>query len=458
MNIQLLLAFAIYFGVLFAVGIISYFKTKTSAEFMLGDRGVNYWVTAIAAHASDMSAWLFMGFPAAIYSQGLVGSWIAIGLIGGMLASWHFIAQKLRVATEHYNALTISSFLEKRFNDTSGMIRFSSSIIIMIFFTFYIGAGLTGMGRVFESVFAMDYHTGMLIGLLASLLYIVIGGFMALAWNHFFQGIFLFFMISIVPLFALYHLGGFGPIIHNANTHNIALSFIPSFDFQSIISIINGVVWGIGYLGMPHIVVNYMGIDDPKNITRAKYLGMVWLTASLICATAVGLVGIGYFPTLANSELVFVQLVKVLFNPFFGGIILCAILAATMSTIDTQILVASNSLTEDFYKKMLHRTATENELVWVSRASIIFIAFLGYCIGAQNSSTVMGLVSYAWSGLGATFSPIMVAALYGKNITKQAALASIITGALVSGLWPLLGTPLLPLIPGVIVSSLVLLF
>ena len=328
----------------------------------------------------------------------------------------------------------------------------------MFFFSFYIGAGLTGMGRVFESVFGINYHAGMFIGLGASLLYILFGGFMALAWNHFFQGVFLFAMILLVPLYGLYHLGGTEPIISAAASKNIALSFIPSWNIKSIIEIMNGIMWGIGYLGMPHIVVNYMGIDNPEHIKRAKYLGMFWLIVSLLCATAVGLIGIGYFPTLCNPELVFVDLVKALFTPFFGGVILCAILAATMSTIDTQILVAANSITEDFYKKMLHRKASDQELIWVSRISILAIAFLGYAIGFHNSSTVMGLVSYAWSGLGAAFSPIMVVALYGKDTKSTTALTAMITGAVVAGLWPLVDTHLLPLIPGVAASSAVFYF
>jgi sodium/proline symporter len=458
MNMPILLAFILYFGILFAVGLLHYFKTKTSSEFMLGGRGVNYWVTAIAAHASDMSAWLFMGFPAVIYSQGLVGAWIAVGLIGGMFFSWHYIAQKLRLATEQYHALTLSTFFEKRFNDESGMIRLASSLIILLFFSVYIGAGLTGMGRVFESVFGFSYHNGMTIGLLASLFYIVVGGFTALAWNHFFQGMFLLAVIIFVPLYALLQLGGTTQIAAHAATNNISLSLLPTLSWYSFIEIVNGFAWGIGYLGMPHVVINYMGIDNPEHIKRAKYLGMIWLTLSLSAAIAVGLVGLGYFQNLQNTELVFVHLVNLLFNPFFAGIILCAMLAATMSTLDTQILVAANSLTEDFYKKMLHKKASEKELVWISRLSIIIVSLLGYCIGYQNSSTVMGLVSYAWSGLAAAFSPIMVAALYGKIYKSKTILMSLIAGATVSALWPLVGTPLIPLIPGVLVGTALLYF
>ena len=459
MEMQLLIAFSIYFGILFAIGLLSRLKTKTSADFMLGSRGINYWVTAIAAHASDMSAWLFMAFPAAIYTHGLVGAWIAVGLIGGMFLSWHFIAYKLRIATEQYNVVTLSSYFEKRFADTSELLRLASSLVCMFFFIFYIAAGLTGMGRVFESVFCINYHSGMAIGLIGSLVYIIIGGFIAIAWNHFFQGIFLLIMLMLVPFYALINIGGFNAIVSAAQAQQIPLSFIPSLSTKAIIEIINGIVWGVGYLGMPHIIINYMAIDNPKNITKSKYLGMAWLITSLTCSALVGLIGIGYFSTmLANSELVFVELVKDMFNPLLAGFILCAIIAATMSTIDTQILVTSNAITHDFYKKMISSRVSDKELMWVSRLSIIAIALMSYIIALPNSSTVMGLVSYAWSGLASAFSPVIVAALYGTKTTRWGALAGIIVGAFVSGLWPLVDTMILPLIPGCIASIISILF
>jgi solute:Na+ symporter, SSS family len=452
MNIQLLFAFIAYFGALFVIGIACYTKTRSSAEFMLGARSVNYWVTAIAANASDMSAWLFMGFPAAIYNQGLIGGWIAIGLIGGMFASWHWISHKLRITTEKYHALTLSSFLEKRFGDNNGIIGLCSSIITILFFTFYIAAGLTGMGYVFESVFGINYHSGMTIGLIISLCYIIIGGFIAIAWNHFFQGLFLLMMIIIVPVYALFHLGSIEPIMLAASLRNISLQFIPDLSTGTLLTILNGITWGIGYLGMPHIIVNFMGIDNPDHIKRAKYLGMAWLVISLVCATAVGFIGIGYFPTLANSELVFVKLVTLLFNPLLTGFILCAILAATMSTIDTQIMVASSALTEDIYKKFFNNHISEKTLVWVTRLCILGVALAGYCLAIPKSSTVMGLVSYAWSGLASAFSPVVVAALYSKRINKWGALSGILAGGMVSAFWPLINSEILPLIPGALTS------
>lgn len=456
MPYPLLLAFIVYFGTLFAISIIHLAKTKTSSDFIIGNRSVNYWITAIAAHASDMSAWLFMGFPAAIYTNGLTGSWIAIGLIGGMFFSWHFIAHALRIKTEEYNVLTLSSFLEKRFSDSSGLLRICSSLLTIIFFAFYIAAGLTGMGYVFEAVFHINYYSGMIIGLAISLLYIMIGGFIAIAWNHFFQGIFLLVMIIIVPLYGLYNLGSIAPIFANAGAKNISLSLIPSFSQETFIYILNGIMWGVGYLGMPHIIVNFMGINDPNYIKHAKYLGMSWQIISLLCAIGVGFVGIGYFITLNNNELIFVELVQQLFHPLFTGFILCAILAATMSTIDTQILVSSSALTEDIYKKIFHHNASEKQLLWVSRVSILIIALISFILAAQKNATVMGLVSYAWSGLASSFSPVITAALYSKSVNKWGVFASMLTGAIVAGLWPLTHSPILSLIPGTIASTIAL--
>lgn len=456
MDFYTIIILIIYFAILIGTGLYWYAKTKTSADFALGSRSINYWVTAIAAHASDMSAWLFMGYPAAIYTQGMLGSWIAVGLIIGMLLTWQFIAEKLRTITEQYNSVTLPSFYEARFGDTTGIVRIVSGIVTIIFFTFYIAAGLTGMGRVFESVFEINYHTGVLIGLFSAIAYLMIGGFMARAWNDFFQGMFLLFIIMIVPIYGIYVIGGIDAIRMAAYAKNIPLTPFPSYSLKTFLEILNGFMWGVGYFGMPHILVNFMGIDNPKNMKKAQYIGMTWQIITLLSATAIGLVGIAYFFTpLANSELVFVTMAQTLFLSFFAAIILCAILAATMTTIDTQILVTASTLTEDISQKFFG-SSKNNSSLWMSRAGILIISFCAYMIAFNNSSTVMGLVSYAWSGLGSAFSVVTIAALYGNRANKWGVLAAIISGSIVSGLWPLVDTALLPLIPGSVSSLLAL--
>ncbi len=419
---------------------------------MLANRSLNYWVTAIAAHASDMSAWLFMGFPAAIYTHGLPSAWIAVGLIGGMFLTWQFIATKLRIITEQYKSITLPSFFEHRYADTTKILRMTSSAVMIIFFIPYIASGLTGMGRVFESIFDINYHVGIIIGLSVAIFYLLIGGFIARAWNDFFQGIFLLITIMIVPIIAFFHIGGIQNIIQAAAIKHVPLSFIPSFSKTNLIAIANGIMWGAGYFGMPHIIVNFMALDNVDTMKKAKYVGMTWQIITLISATAIGLLGIAYFTTLANPELIFVVMVQELCTPLIAGIILCAIIAATITTIDTQILVVGSTLTHDFYQQHI-LSKSNNHTIWVFRISIVIVSILAYIIAARNSSTVMGLVTYAWSGLGSAFSPVLIASLYSTKITKQAALAGIVSGALTAGLWPLLDATVLPLIPGFIVST-----
>lgn len=443
----------VYAGLLMASGVFWYKKNQQGSDLLLANRSLNYWVTAIAAHASDMSAWLFMGFPAAIYTQGMPGAWIAVGLIGGMFLTWHFIATKLRIATEHYNTLTLASFFEQRFNDSTHSIRIVSSLVTILFFTVYIAAGLTGMGKVFQNIFSIDYHVGIAIGLGSAIVYLLIGGFSARAWNDFFQGIFLLIVIMIVPVTAFFYIGGWPALNSAAQLKNIPLSFIPSLSKETFLELINGIIWGVGYFGMPHILINFMALDDVSTMKKAQYIGMTWQCLTLISAIGVGLVSIAYFTQpLANPELIFIVLVQKLFSPLFAGIILCAILAATITTIDTQILVVAGTLSHDLGRFWFKNSSS----TWLFRVSILLVSGCSYLIAAQNNATVMGLVSYAWSGLASAFSPLTIAALYTTKTTRAAALASILVGAATSALWPLYDTTLLPLIPGACASTLAL--
>lgn len=456
MDIQILIAFGIYFALLTSIGLFFYKKSKTSDAFMLGNRSINYWVTAIATQASDMGIWLFMAFPAAVYSQGIPACWIAIGLVSFMFLNWQFIAPKLRAATERFESVTFSTFFERRFNDTSGILRVLSALITLFFFTFYLSSALVGLGRLFESAFGLDYHTGIIVGLAAAAIYTLIGGFVAVAWSDFFQGIFLLCTIVFVPAYAFYYIGGWHPIALTAHIKNIPLTLFPKN--RSIIqSIILAVSWGLGYFGQPHILLNFMGIDDTRKIRYAKYVGISWQIIALTAATAVGLVGIGYFPAgLADKEMLFILISKDLFIPILAGFILCAILAATLSTMDSQLLLSGSTLAEDLYKKLFNRDASSGQLLWTSRLGTIMIALLAVVIAWSNSSTVYELVNYAWSGLGSAFGPLVIASLYSTRTTRQGAIASILTGSIVSGVWPYLGTEILPLVPGFTASLLAL--
>jgi sodium/proline symporter len=434
----LLIAFGIYFCILTAIGIIFYHRNKNSKDFMLGDRSTNYWVTAIAAQASDMSSWLFLAFPAAIYARGMIEIWTAAGLIFFMFLNWHFIAPKIRVATEHYNSLTISSFLSSRF-DNSGIIRFLVAFISLIFFTFYISSGLVGMGRIFEGTFNISYFSGIIIGLMAALIYTIVGGFFAVAWCNLFQGIFMLFMLLLVPLYTYFLVGGSSSILAAAHAKNISLNLFPSsYSIAQSLILVGG--WGLGYFGQPHILIYFMGIDDPKKIRYAKYIGILWMIIALAAAAAVGFIGLAYFANgISNPELIFVKIAKDLFAPFIAGFILCGIFAATLSTMNSHILISGSIMAEDVYKKFLHPHASSKTVMAIARLSILIISLIALLIAMKNTNTIYDLVNYAWAGLGSAFGPLIIASLYVPWITWQGACAGILVGAFTAGFWPYTG-------------------
>lgn len=455
-NSAFIFAFSIYFCVLTAIGLFFYRRNKNAKDFMLGDRSMNYWVTAIAAQASDMSSWLFLAFPAALYTKGMFEIWTAIGLIFFMFLNWHFIAPKIRVATEKYNNLTIASYFSSRYHDDSGSIRVISATMSLLFFTFYISSGLVGMGRIFEGTFQITYFHGVLIGLLAALVYTIIGGFFAVAWCNLFQGIFMLIMLLIVPVYGYFLVGGASSIIDAAHAQHVSLNLFPSaYSLMQSLLLIGG--WGLGYFGQPHILVYFMGIDDPKKIRFAKYVGISWMILALSAAAAVGLVGIAYFPHgLANSELLFVIMAKQLFTPIIAGFVLCGIFAATLSTMNSHILISGSILAEDVYKKIFHPHASSVHVMLVTRIGILLISGIALCIAANNSNSIYDLVNYAWAGLGSSFGPLLIASLYTKWVTKQGAIASILIGGFTAGLWPYLTSSIMPLIPGFAFSCIAL--
>ena len=461
MELATLFAFFSYFSILIGIGFFAYRRQRTSEEFLLGGRSLNFWVTAFSAHASDMSNWLFMGFPAAIFTFGLLECWTAFGLLSGMFLSWQFIAPRLRTVTEQYNVLTISSYFAKRFDDRSGIIRLVTALMSLLFFTFYITAGLRGMGIVIATAFPLDYHAGITISTLFVLTYTVIGGFTAVAYNDMFQALFLITMIILVPCYAFTTLDGYHIIKTIAQLKQIPLVLLPDYSFASVLTgltIATG--WGLGYFGQPHILNKFMSIRNVHDMKKAQLVGMTWQTITLVAATAVGVIGIGFFPDgLVNSELIFIVMVKQLFAPFFAGIILCAILAAIISTIDSQALVFASVVSEDVYKPFINVDAKGKELVWISRASIIFVCSLAYVIAFFEVRSVYALVKYSWSGLGSSFGPLLLTSLYTKRITHAGALAGIITGGTIAALWP--HTSFLfnnyPMIPGFLASIAALL-
>lgn len=453
MNISYIAAFSIYFSILLMIGYMAYQYSKKSSDFILGSRSVNYWVTAISVQASDMSGWLFMAYPGLIYANGLIKGWVAIGLCIGMFLTWQIIAKKLRVETEKYNSATLSSYFEHRFNDTSGMIRTVSAIFCLLFFTFYISAGFVELGRLFESILNIDYHVGISIGAIV-VFYTMFGGFVSMAWIDFFQGLFLLAMLLLVPAIALTKVGGLAAVKLAAAASGKTLSILPTFSLATIKDILfSALGWGLGYFGMPHVLTKFMGIDDAKNIQRAKYIGMSWQFLALSGAICVGLVGIAYFPHgLERNELVFIAMVKELFSPFFAGFILCAVLAAAINVIGAQVLSSASILVEDFFKKIGQFSKTQ--LIWSSRGLVFVICLLACYSAWTTTQTIFNLVKYAWAGLGCTFGPLLLVCLYSKMMNRYAALAGIVCGGVTGAFWPHLGIDIDAMIAGYCASLL----
>lgn len=443
MNLSLC-GFGLYFIVVGLIAAVSYLTTRKNpssyGQVMLGNRSVNYVLTALSAHASDMSDWLFMAFPAALYAHGLVSSWIAFGLIGGMWATWSYVAPNLRKATEKYNALTLSGYFEARFSDTSGFLRSSTAFICFFFFAVYIAAGLKGFGYLGESLFAIPYTYGIMIAIVAMFFYTMLGGYRALAWIDSFQALFLLAVILIVPCKAFLKVGGMASIIHAADVHGISLSFIPSTWVGLLNALLLALSWSVGYFGMPHIITKFMGISDVKQMRKAQYIGLSWQALVMSAAGCVGVIGIAYFPqVLANKELVFLEMVKDLFSPLITGIILSAVAGATLSVIAAQVLVLVSVIAEDLYHKSFRPQASDSELVWVYRISILVIGCLSMLVSLDRSTTIQELVYYAWSGLGSSFGPLVLLSLHSTKINRYGAAAGIVFGGLVAASWHILG-------------------
>ncbi|NNM44345.1 MAG: sodium/proline symporter [Chlamydiae bacterium] len=429
----------IYLCIVFFVGFLSYRRNLTATDFIIGDRSLNYWLTALAAHASDMSNWLFMGYPSVIFLRGMPSAWTAIGLLIFMFLNWQIVAPKIRIATEQYNSLTFSSFFESRLADTSGLIRVFTAVMSFIFYTIYISAGLVGMGLLTETLFNIHYNFGISIGILIVIPYVFFGGYRTLAWIDLFQGLFLMCVVIFVPLYLLPKIGGIAGMMASIEAKGLPTSLIPDFSGLSLLEIFFiATGWGLGYFGQPHIVTKFMGIKNVQEINKSKWIGMSWMVLSLSAATLVGLVGIAFFSTgkLDDPQQVFIEMVKLTFHPMIIGFMLCAVVAATINNMSSQVLVLCSSITEDFYKRIFHKNASSKELLLVSRLGVLLVSAVAYLIAYQELSTIYSLVFYAWSGLGSAFGPLLIASLYSTRVNKYGAWAGILVGGIVSGVWP----------------------
>lgn len=456
-----LITFVIYIAAMILIGFIAYRATRNFDDYILGGRSLGSFVTALSAGASDMSGWLLMGLPGAIFVAGLSESWIAIGLIVGAWLNWLFVAGRLRVHTEHnHNALTLPDYFSHRFEDNSRLLRIFSALVILVFFTIYCASGVVAGARLFESTFGMEYGTALWVGAAATILYVFIGGFLAVSWTDTVQATLMIFALLITPLFVILALGDMSTVVATIEAQNPA-----NFDMfrgLSFVAIISLLAWGLGYFGQPHILVRFMAADSVKTIPNARRIGMTWMILTLAGAVAVGFLGIAYFadhPELAgpvrdNGERVFLELVKILFNPWVAGVILSGVLAAVMSTLSAQLLVSSSALTQDFYKAFLRKSASQVELVWVGRGMVLLIALIAIGIASNPESKVLGLVSYAWAGFGAAFGPVVLISLLWKRMTRNGALVGMLVGAITVVVWKeFIGLGLYEIIPGFLFAS-----
>jgi sodium/proline symporter len=463
-NINILFSFLIYLIFMLSIGIIFYRRTKNLSDYILGGRGLNSWVTAMSAQASDMSGWLLMGLPGYAYIAGLESLWIAIGLGVGTYLNWKFIAKRLRKYTEHAgNSLTIPDYFENRFKDNSKTLRFVSAFFILTFFLIYTSSGFVASAKLFSTVFGLSYKNGLFIGAFIIISYTFLGGFMAVSWTDFFQGMIMFIAIIVIPMAGLNLLGGLESVyfsIKNINPELLNMFTKTDGTFLSIISIVSLLAWGLGYFGQPHILARFMAIRSPEKIKQARHIAMIWVVISLFSAVFIGIMGRAYLQTSlkqAEAETIFIILVNSFIIPVAGGILLAAILAAIMSTADSQLLVTSSAITKDFYKVLFRKKAGPKELIWVSRAAVIVVAIIAYIIALNPKSSVLGLVAYAWAGFGAAFGPLVLISLFWKRMTRISAIGGISVGGIVVIIWKQLDGGIFnmyEIVPGFILSVL----
>ncbi|MEG0068395.1 sodium/proline symporter PutP [Cetobacterium sp.] len=457
-GLETFITFGAYLVFLIGVGVYFYGKTTNSEEYLIGGRGVGSWVTALSAQASDMSGWLLMGLPGAVYLSGFSQIWVVVGLTTGTYLNWKYIAPKLRVETEVQDALTLPTFLEKKLNDESGLIRNILALGTLFFFTIYSSSGLVAAGKLFETILGIDYKVAVIIGAVTIVIYTFLGGYLASCWTDFFQGGLMFIAIIAVPVMAFLEIGSVENVKNAIELKGISLSIFKSGNEKiGVLSVLSSLAWGLGYFGQPHILVRFMSIKDVKELKKSRRIAMIWVIISLIGAISVGLLGIPMFATASSlggdAEKIFIFMIKKLFNPWLVGVMLAAVLSAIMSTIDSQLLVSSTTLTEDFYR-YIKKDASDKEIMWIGRACIIVIALLALLFALNQNSKVLSLVAYAWGGFGTIFGPAIILVLYVKNIQAKSILSGIVVGTLVFLLWKILGLDayMYELLPGFIAN------
>ena len=434
------------------------------SEYILGGRKLPPIAVAMSAQASDMSGWLLTGLPGLayiLYAGTSEAIWTAVGLALGTYLNWLFVARRLRKYTQVAgNAITLPDFFENRFRDKKHILRMVSGIFTVIFFLVYTSSQMVAGGKLFTTVFDMDYTLGMIIVAIIVLAYTALGGFTAVCWTDTIQGIIMFFALLIVPIVACVHVGGPGAVAENlAQLTDETLHFFPETTGGHIDSLLlaSALGWGLGYFGQPHILVRFMAIENSEMIKTSRRMAMVWVVLTLSAAVLVGLIGKAFMPDLADGETVYMEMIDALFNPVLAGVMLIAILAATMSTASSQLLVTASSVSRDIYAILFKKEGEEKQLVWVSRVAVVAVSVIAIFLGLDPNSSIFSLVSCAWGGIGATFGPLILFSLFWKRMTLAGAIAGMIVGGVTDLLWYNLSGgvfDIYEIIPGFLFSSL----
>ena len=457
-----LATFGVYIAGMLLIGFWAWRRTRDFDDFILGGRSLNPWVTALAAGASDMSGWLLMGLPGALYAGGASEAWIAIGLVIGAWANWRYVAARLRIYTERaQNALTLPDYFTARFEDTSRLLRVIPALVILVFFAIYSASGIVAGARLFESLFEVSYPVAMLAGAAATIAYTAIGGFLAVSWTDTVQATLMILALLIAPVVVIASAGG--PAESVALVQQFDPARLDWFHGTTFVGILSLMAWGLGYVGQPHILARFMAAESAAAIAPARRIAMTWMVLCLAGAMACGFFGIAWAlgnPEAkvlidANPERVFLVLSRELFNPWIGGVLLAAVLAAIMSTLSCQLLVCSSALTEDLYTPFLRPRASQRELVWVGRLTLLAVAVVAILLAWNPENRVLDMVSYAWAGFGAAFGPVVVLSLLWPRMTRNGALVGMVVGAAVVLVWKQYAWfGLYEMVPGVVLAAL----
>ena len=452
-QIGIMISIVVYLSIVVIIGVIYSRKTKNVGDFYLGGRKLGPLVTAMSAEASDMSSWLLMGLPGVAYLTGVADAgWTAIGLAVGTYLNWLIVAKKLRYYSDKIGAITVPDFFSRRYKEKHNILMIIAAIVIIVFFVPYTASGFAACGKLFGTLFGIDYHIAMVVSAIVIVGYTSLGGFNAASTTDFIQSIIMTIALVIVLVFGISKAGGMGAVIENANSLPGYLGMFNTYDPEtgaavdhSALTIASTMAWGLGYFGMPHIILRFMAIEDPNKVKLSRRVASVWVVISMAVAVLIGIVGLGMVKAnqlnaLEDSETIIVQIADLLSQHGFifaliAGVILAGILASTMSTADSQLLAASSSMSENILGGLLKRELSETTQMVIARVTLIIISIIGVVIAWDSNSSVFGIVSFAWAGFGAAFGPVMLLALFWKRSNKYGAIAGMVAGGAMVFIW-----------------------